>query len=307
MSEITQMLVRHGSLVVFLLVWVEQMGVPLPAAPLLLVAGALSTTGKFQLGWGLVWVVAACLLGDGFWFYLGRTRGNRVLGVLCRMSLEPDSCVRRTNNIFTRFGLGAVVVAKFVPGLSTLAPPLAGMSRVGLGRFLAADGFGALLYGVVYLLAGRLFSGQIQQITDSLDAIGRGAFLLMAGALAIYLGVKSWQRRRTLRELRMARITVAELRQKLAAAEQVVILDLRSSLERTQDPAMIPGALPLGLDELEARHHEIPRDREIVVYCSCPNEVSSARMATLLRRRGVTRIRPLLGGIAAWKEEALAS
>ncbi len=307
MNETTQLLIRHGSLVVFLFVFVEQMGIPLPAAPLLLVAGSLSATGQFNLFPGFLLVMLACLLGDGFWFLLGRLRGNLVLGWLCRLALEPDSCVRQTNNMFTRYGLGAVVVAKFVPGLSTLAPPLAGMSGVGAIRFFLADGLGSLLYAAGFMLLGRLFSNQIQQITDALAGIGQSALYLLTGALAIYLGYKYWQRKKILRELHMARITVDELRQKQAAGEPVVILDLRTVLELKRDAVTIPGAMPLRLDELDQRHHEIPRDREIIVYCSCPNEVSSARMAMLLRRRGITRVRPLLGGIAAWRESSFGT
>lgn len=307
MNDITELLIRRGSLVVFVMVFLEQMGLPVPAAPLLLLAGSLSVTGQFNLVWGFLLVILACLLGDGFWFQLGRYRGNSVLGFLCRLSLEPDSCVRRTNNMFIRHGLRAVVVAKFVPGLSTLAPPLAGMSGVKASRFLAADALGSLLYAGAFMLAGRLFSHQIQKIIDSLESIGKGAILVLGGALLIYLGYKYWQRQRILRELRMARITAAELRHKQTAGEPLVIIDLRPRLELENEVDTIPGALHLTLDEIDSRHQEIPRDREVIVFCSCPNEVSSARMAMLLRRRGILRVRPLQGGIEAWKELATAN
>src|ERR1017187_6796431 len=125
MNEATLFLIRYGPLLVFTVMFLDQMGVPLPAVPLLLAAGALSATGKFSPLLGLGITVLACLLADTFWFYLGRHRGHRVLGLLCRISLEPDSCVRRTQNVFTRYGLRGVLVAKFLPGLSTVAPPLA--------------------------------------------------------------------------------------------------------------------------------------------------------------------------------------
>ena len=146
MTDPTQFLVNHGAPIVFVAVFLEQMGLPLPVVPLLLAAGALSATGQFSLLFGLGITVLACLIADTFWFYLGRYRGHRVLGLLCRISLEPDSCVRRTQNVFTRYGLRGVVVAKFVPGLGTVAPPLAGMAGVKVSRFLLADGlgFGAL-------------------------------------------------------------------------------------------------------------------------------------------------------------------
>ena len=204
--------------------------------------------------------------------------------------------------MYTRYGLRGVVVAKFVPGLSTVAPPLAGMAGVKVSRFLLADGLGALLYGGCFIFLGYVFSNQIQQIAAALASIGGSALGLVVGLGVIYIGFKYWQRQRILRELRMARITVAELRRKQDAGEQVVIIDLRPGAELTLDPYLIPGSVHLAVEEVEHRHHEIPRDREVIVYCSCPNEVSSARVALLLHRQGITRVRPLLGGIDAWRD-----
>jgi membrane protein DedA with SNARE-associated domain/rhodanese-related sulfurtransferase len=302
MTEASRFLTHYGAATLFAAVFLEQMGLPLPVVPLLLAAGALSSTGQFNLLTGFGLTVLACLIADTLWFYLGRYRGHRVLGLLCRISLEPDSCVRRTQNVFTRHGLRGVVVAKFVPGLSTVAPPLAGMAGVGIGRFLLADGLGAVLYGGGFLFLGYLFSSQIQQLAAALGSVGGGLLRLVIGLGVIYVGFKYWQRQRILRELRMARITVAELRQKQAAGEPLVILDLRSGAELERDPSLIPGAIRFRVEDIEHRHHEIPRDREVVAYCSCPNEVSSARVALLLRRKGVTRVRPLLGGIDAWRD-----
>jgi membrane protein DedA with SNARE-associated domain/rhodanese-related sulfurtransferase len=302
MTDPTQFLVNHGAPVVFVAVFLEQMGLPLPVVPLLLAAGALSATGQFSLLFGLGIAVAACLIADTIWFYLGRYRGHRVLGLLCRISLEPDSCVRRTQNVFTRYGLRGVVVSKFVPGLGTVAPPLAGMAGVKFSRFLLADGLASVLYGGGYLFLGYLFSNQIQQIATALAHLGGNLLSLILGVGIIYIGFKYWQRQRILRELRMARITPVELRRKQDAGEEVVIIDLRPSAELELDPSLIPGAIHLGMEEVEHRHQEIPRDREVIVYCSCPNEVSSARVALVLHRKGVTRVRPLLGGIDAWRE-----
>ena len=302
MSETTLFLVKHGPPLVFAAVFLDQIGLPLPAIPWLLAAGALSAAGRHG---PLLWIgitVLACLLADLLWFYLGRYRGHRVLGLLCRMSLEPDSCVRRTQNIYTRYGLAGVVVAKFVPGVSTLAPPLAGMSGVTTGRFLLADGAGSLLYGSCFVLLGYLFSNQIQRIAVALASVGGGALGLVIGLGAIYIVFKYYQRQRILRELRTARITVGELRQRQEAGENLVVINLRSSDELDLDPSRIPGAVHWRINDVDNRHKEIPRDREVVVYCSCPNEVSSARLALLLRRKGLTRVRPLLGGINAWRE-----
>jgi membrane protein DedA with SNARE-associated domain/rhodanese-related sulfurtransferase len=302
MNDSTQFLLNHGASIVFAAVFLEQLGLPLPAVPVLLAAGGLSATGQFSPLLGLGVVVLACLVADTFWFYLGRYRGHRVLGLLCRISLEPDSCVRRTQNMFTRHGLRGVVVAKFVPGLSTVAPPLAGMSGVKVGPFLLADGLGSILYGGAFIFLGYLFSDQLAKIAAALAGVGGSALALVIGLAAAYIGFKYWQRRRILRELRMARITVAELRRKQEAGEDLIILDLRPGVDLDLDPYFIRGAVHLAVEEVESRHHEIPRDREVIVYCSCPNEVSSARVALLLHRKGVTRVRPLLGGIDAWRE-----
>ena len=194
-------------------------------------------------------------------------------------------------------------MAKFVPAMSTVAPPLAGMSGVHAGRFLLVDGFGSLLYGTVFLSLGYLFSNQIEQIGAAISDIGGNALGLVGVLVGSYIAYKFWQRRSLLRELRTARITVAELRQKVEAGENPVILDLRSKAELERDPSVIQGAIHLVLDEVEKRRHEFPHDRDIVVYCSCPNEATAARVALLLQRHGFTRVRPLLGGIDAWREQ----
>jgi len=301
MNETLDFLVRHGITVVFAAVFVDQMGIPLPSVPWLLAAGALAAAGQMNGMLALGAGIASSLLADLIWFYLGRHRGQRVLNLLCRISLEPDSCVRRTENLFTRYGMRGVVLAKFVPGLSTLVPPLAGNAGVSTPRFIFFDGLGSLLYVGCFILAGALFSHQLEQIIHALAGLGHGALAVVVGLAALYIGYKYFQRQRLLSELRMARITVDELYQKQEAGENLIILDLRSQLELEQDPALIRGALHMTLDEVQLRHQEIPRDRDIILYCNCPNEVSSARVALQLHRKGISRVRPLLGGIEAWR------
>ncbi len=298
----TEFLVRHGVPLIFFVVLVEQLGLPIPALPLLMAGGALAAAGKFSLWLALAAVLAGCLIPDLLWFYLGRYRGNQVLGFLCRISLEPDSCVRRTQNVFARYGLRGLVVSKFVPGMSTVAPPLAGMAGVHAGRFVLVDSLGALLYGGSLLGVGFLFSNQIQHIGEILAQVGSSALGLLIGLGALYVGYKYWQRRSLLRELRTAQITVDELRRKVEAGEKPVILDVRSRLELERDPSIIEGAVHLALEEIEKLRNQFPHDRDIVVYCSCPNEASAAKVALLLQRHGFTRVRPLRGGIDAWRE-----
>src|SRR5256714_10638853 len=303
MNETLEFLLRHGAAVVFAAVFVEQVGVPLPAAPWLLAAGALIGTGKMNWPLAVAAAVFGSMFADWIWFYLGRSYGTRVLILLGRISLEPDSCVRRTQDVFTKYGMKGVIAAKFIPGLSTLAPPLAGSSGVGAPRFFLFDGAGSLLYGGGFILVGVLFSHQLEAVLEALASLGGSALLVVAGLAALYISYKYFQRYRLLRELRMARITVDELHHKQEAGESPVILDLRSSAELERDPSIIRGAVHLVLAEIEHRHHEFPRDRDIIVYCSCPNEATAARVALLLQRRGFTRVRPLLGGIDAWREQ----
>jgi membrane protein DedA with SNARE-associated domain/rhodanese-related sulfurtransferase len=301
MNESGEFLVRHGAVVLFAAVFVEQIGIPLPAALWLFAAGALIGAGKMSWFVALGAAGLGSLAADLIWFFLGRRYGVRVLGLLCRISLEPDSCVRRTQDIFARHGMLGVVAAKFVPGLSTLAPPLAGSSGFSAGRFLIFDGAGSLLYVGSFMVVGVLFSHQLEQVMAALASLGFGALAVVAGLLALYIGYKFFQRHRLLRELRMARITVDELHQKQEAGEDLMILDLRPLSELAQDPSQIRGALHMSMDDVERRQQEIPRDRDIILYCSCPNEVSSARVALRLHRKGISRVRPLLGGIDAWR------
>ena len=302
MNETLEFVIRHGPAVLFAAVLVEQLGVPLPAAPWLLAGGTLAAMGKISWLGALVAATFGSVVADGIWFYLGRYGGNRVLNLLCRISLEPDSCVRRTQDLFGRYGMRGVVAAKFIPGLSTLAPPLAGSSGASAPRFFFFDGLGSVAYGGSFILVGALFSHQLEQILEALASLGSGALAVVVGLAALYIGYKYYQRQRLLKELRMARITVDELHQKLETGEHPIILDLRSHAELERDPALIHGARHMTMEEVKARQNELPRDRDIILYCSCPNEVSSARMALLLHRNGILRVRPLLGGIDAWRE-----
>src|SRR5438046_3890282 len=194
MNETLEFLVRHGTTVLFAAVFIEQMGVPLPAAPWLFAAGAMVGTGKMNWAVALGAAAVGSLLADSIWFYLGRHYGNPVLGLLCRISLEPDSCVRRTQNVFTRHGMRGVVVAKFIPGLSTLAPPLAGSSGVRATRFFFFDGLGSLLYAGCFILVGVLFSRQLEQIMDAAAGLGGGALGVVVGLAALYIVYKYFQR-----------------------------------------------------------------------------------------------------------------
>jgi len=268
MNEALHFLLRHGYAVLFGAVFAEQIGLPLPAIPVLLAAGALAGTNRFSFVAIVLVAVLAALLGDLIWYALGRRRGRSILNLLCRISLEPDSCVRRTEDIFARHGVRALLLAKFVPGLNTAAPPLAGMFRMRLLRFLLWDGAGALLWAGTFCGTGYLFSAQLERIARSSSRLGAWLAAFLVGALAAYIAWKYIQRRRFIRQLRTARVTPEELMRKLEADEAVVVVDLRHSFEFEADSVKIPGSLHMLPEELDHRHQEIPRDREVVLYCT---------------------------------------
>ena len=304
MGGALQLLIRYGYLVVFGSVLAEQIGLPFPSEPVLLAAGGLIGAGRLGPGAVLIAAALASLIGDTVWYWIGRAGGPRVLGWLCRLSLEPDTCVRRTQGMFGRHGARSLVVAKFVPGLSTVAPPLAGIARMPLRDFLAFSAIGGVVWAAAYLAVGWVFSAQLEMVVEAMDELGSWALALLVAAVGGYIGWKYVARQRFLRKLRVARITPEELKTMLDGGLDVMVVDIRDPLDFESEPAIIPGALHLTTEELEARHHEIPRDRDVVLYCTCPSEASSARVAMLLKRRGIERVRPLAGGYRAWRDRS---
>jgi len=268
MNETLGFLLRHGYSVLFAWVLVEQLGLPVPSVPLLLAAGALAGRGRLSLSLVAGLPIVAALMSDALWYQLGRRRGVKVLQFLCRISLEPDSCVRRTENVFARHGARSLVVAKFVPGLNTAAPPLAGVFRMRLSRFLFFDALGVMVWVGAFVGLGYVFSDQLERVADHALRLGTGLLVLLLVALAGYIGWKYLHRRRFLRELRIARITPEELKRKLDAGEDVVVVDLRHSYDFEAEPGTIPGAYRMEASELDQMSEQIPRDRDVVLYCT---------------------------------------
>jgi len=297
MFEAQQFLAAHGTAVLFALVFASGLGLPVPGPPVLLAAGVLAGSGRFSLPAVLGGSLLALLLTDLLWYQLGRFYGRRILALLCRISLEPDSCVQRTESVFTRRQEIAILISKFVPGLKTVAPPLAGMLRMRLASFVAFDAVGTFVWAGAFMAVGFLFSDQVTKAARLSGWILGAVGLLFAG----WLGWKYFDRWRFLRRIRIARVTPEELRQKLQAGSGVVVVDLRGSAEKLVDAVKLPGALQMSPDELQRRYTEIPADRELVLYCSCPSEAAAASVALQLRQRGLTRVRPLLGGLDAWR------
>jgi len=305
MEQMVSFMIEHGYAILFAWILLDQLGLPVPAIPALLAAGALARSGDLDLANVVLVAAGACLPADLLWYEIGRRRGAVVLRFLCRISLEPDSCVRSTEAIFARHGARALIGAKFVPGFQTVAPPLAGLLRMRPLRFLAFDAAGSLLWAGAFVLTGYLLRDQLESVAALAAQLGGGLAALLGSGLGAYLLYKLVQRQRFLRSIEISRISPQELQQRLASGEPIEIVDLRHAIDLESDPRMLPGARRISVEEMEQRHPELPRDRDVVLYCRCPNEASSARVAVLLRRHGVTRVRPLAGGLDAWIELGL--
>jgi membrane protein DedA with SNARE-associated domain/rhodanese-related sulfurtransferase len=297
----THILLTYGYLLLFAWVLVEQFGIPLPATPILLAAGALSAEGQISFPVALLAGVAASLSADTTWFLIGRKYGHHVLRLLCKLSMEPTICVRRTQDSFGRRREVTLMIAKFVPGLATLAPPVAGQNGMGFGGFLLFDGIGATAWVGALLIIGRLFGDALKRDPSLLNWAGRFSGALLVLGVLIFLGVRVIRRRLVLRDLAAARLEPEELKRQLDAGEAVYIVDLRHPLELLPDPFTLPGALHISPEALALRHIEIPRDRDIVLFCTCPSEATAAKTAMTLHKLGIDRVRPLRGGYDEWK------
>jgi membrane protein DedA with SNARE-associated domain len=265
---VTAYLIQHGYLVLFAWVAAEQLALPVPSEPVLLAAGVLAGTGLLRLPSAIAVGVAASLLSDAIWYEIGRARGGQVMRLLCRISLEPDSCVRRSQDMFARYGGWSLLVAKFVPGLNTVAQPLAGILRMRRSRFLLVDALGAFLWVGTYTGLGYVFSDHVERVAAHGRYLGSWLLGLVVGGLALYIAGKYIRRQRFIRALRIARITPAELKRKIDAGQALMIVDLRHSLDFGADLVVIPGAVHMSPEELERHSQEIPRDREVILYCT---------------------------------------
>jgi len=284
----------------------HQLGIPIPAVPLLIWAGAVSYGDPLLAAQAFVIATLAGALGNLPWYFAGRRYGYRILKLVCRVTLSPDSCVRQTENAFERRGPSMLVVSRFLPGIETVAPPLAGALSLPVGRFILYDAAGSALRAAAGLALGLVFHDQVGWLLDRLTALGSNAVLLLGALLGAYVAWRLAQRWRFLRSLRTARISVHELNDMMSRGQDPVVLDVRSAAHRRLDGRQIPGAHPVDLDALESTLERVPRDGEVVVYCACPNEATAAKVALKLRRQGFRRVRPLGGGIDAWMSAGLA-
>jgi membrane protein DedA with SNARE-associated domain/rhodanese-related sulfurtransferase len=306
MPKFTLLLQHYGLLLVFANVLVEQMGFPIPAFPILIVAGALSMIGDLSWQSCLLVSVMACLITDFSWYTAGKRYGKRILGLLCKISLSPDNCVSHTEDTFRRWGPKSLMVSKFIPGFNTIAPPLAGAMGTKLDKFLLFSMLGSVLWAGAGIAIGAIFSKSIDRVLDILSTMGVTAVLVVAAVLALFMLIKYVERRRFLRSLYMARISVDQLRSMMEEGVDPIIVDARSATAQELEPA-IPGAILYGHVDHAETFANVPRDSEIIVYCSCPNEASAALIARKLIGHGFVHVRPLVGGLDAWKESLTAS
>lgn len=269
MHALVALIIRYGTPLVWLNVFLEQLGVPIPAVPTLVLAGAMSRNGRMSSTAILAGSVVVTLVADYIWFLLGRRFGFRVLKTICRISLSPDSCVRDTEARFERWGMPSLLVAKFIPGYSTVAPPLAGATDRSTLEFLVYDTGGALLWAGAAVAGGRVFYRAVDEVLVSLENLGAGAVVVLGVVLAAWIAVKWWQRFRFFHKLRLARVTPEEVLEMIESGNPPVIVDVRTASALRRDPRHLPHALVIpSTDNLPERLKDIPRDREIILYCT---------------------------------------
>ena len=304
MQLLLTLIEQYGLWLVFANVLALQLGVPVPAYPTLIVVGAIAGRGDITLAQVIAVATSASLIADLIWYFAGARLGRRVLRLLCRLSLSPDSCVRQTENIYERWGAPSLMVAKFVPGFAAVATSMAGLMRTRLLSFVLFDTLGALLWSGVAVTLGWLFRDAVNDVIEAFNQAGRWGLTALVGMLMLYLAAKALQRHQLIRMLRMARVSSEELKTMIANQEGPLIVDVRSLSSQKQ--GRIPGAVWIdsnAFDEslrTQGLHQQITR--EVIVYCACPNEASAARVANKLMQAGFKRVRPLAGGIEAWVE-----
>ncbi len=298
----SDLFLTHAYTVLFLWVLVEQLGLPLPSAPALLTAGTLTATHKLSLAPVLVSIVMGSLLSDVAWYFMGKRYGGSVVRLLCRFTPSRDACVRRTEGYFSKHGGSTLLVSKFLPALNTMAGAIAGQTGMDFRLFLLLDVGGILLWALAFVVGGRFVGDLLKQHPHALAVTAHFAVALFALLLIGFVVSRLWRRRSWLAEIRTDRISPEALREMLERDEPLYLVDLRHPLDYLPDPRTLPGAVVLTPDRLVELGDAIPRDRDVVLFCTCPNEETAVQMALTIRRMGILRVRPLLGGFGGWRD-----
>jgi membrane protein DedA with SNARE-associated domain/rhodanese-related sulfurtransferase len=302
MNEIVQFLTQHGYWLMVGAVLGRQACMPIPANLILVAAGALAHLGKINLSVAVSLAILSFLLADLAWYEAGRHWGDRILHFGCGVSRNPTSCVQKATGIFGKHGVRTLLFSKFVIGLDAVAAPLCGRARVPPSQFLFFDALGAIFWCISYAALGYIFSNQLDRVAVHLARMGAVVALAIAAGIVIYIIRRLARRLRFVREFKHARITPEELRDKLDAGEDILIVDLQGSHDSDHPPG-IPGAVRISPRRLEQyRDVKISPGREVVLCCACPGEFTSARVALALKQKGIDHVRPLAGGMQAWRE-----
>jgi membrane protein DedA with SNARE-associated domain/rhodanese-related sulfurtransferase len=300
MSQLIDLIQHYGLAFVFVNVLLLQAGMPVPAYPTLIVTSALAARNPYSLFGLLGTAVAASVIGNVSWYIAGRRLGGRVLKTLCRVSLSPDSCVRQTEMIFARWGAPSLMVAKFIPGFASVATAMAGIVRLPPWQFVLFDAIGAALWSGVAIALGYVFRDAVNDVLAVFEAMGEIGLAVIVALFVVYVVVRWVQRQRFIRQLRMDRMTVDELRELLTTEGQSTkVIDVRSPISQAVT-GRIPGAVTVDSSNIKVDLLAIEPETEVVVYCACPNEATAAKVAKALIQHGFKRVRPLAGGIDAW-------
>lgn len=297
---------QYGPWLVFANVLASSLGLPVPAMPTLVLFGAMAAIHPGSIGTQLLTVLVlsifAVLIGDSVWYMAGRIYGGNTLKTLCKLSLSRDSCVKKTERFFGRWGVRVLAIAKFVPGLSIISVPMAGAMGVTYRTFLSYDSIGAALWSGLGLALGALFSAQIDMLMSGANRLGKMTAVVVAVLFAIYCAYRWIRRRQLINKLATARIEVNELDNLMTRNEAPVLFDIRSNEKRKLDPFVIPGSVPADERQLNEIIAKYPHDQKVVIYCSCPNEISAAWMAKQMSEAGFSDVVPLRGGLDAWRD-----
>jgi membrane protein DedA with SNARE-associated domain/rhodanese-related sulfurtransferase len=303
-----QLVDKFGPAIVFVNVMGSALGLPVPALPTLIIVGA--SIALMAVNGAAFWppligvlcvAVAGGVLGDMVWFQGGRKYGDKTLKTICKLSLSRDTCVKKTERFFGKWGVRVLLVSKFIPGLSLVSVPLAGAMGVKMRSFILHDGAGIALWSAVGLTVGVVFASQLEMFFAMMSQLGRQALIVLGALLAIYVAYRWWRRRALMATLEKARISVDQLYALMNHEPLPVIFDIRSPEKRMLDPFAIPGSMFADERDLAKIIASYDKARKFIIYCSCPNEVSAAWMAKTMRTAGFQDVVPLTGGLDAWR------